>query len=476
MYLKKSKTAASLVRQSLSLSISMEFPSSFFFGVADADLQVIGEDNTIREEQSEKTMWYDFAEHSGKCHNNDSPAIGIDRYHKWNDDIELMKHLGVRHYRTSISMSRILHKDGSVNTKAVAWYRNYFAALQKAGIHIYATLYHWELPYYLHETGGWKNPKTVDVFVRHATSVANELGEYIDEYFILNEPWCASLLSYHLGIHAPGETNVAGALLAAHHLLLAQGRAYQAIRRVQPNANISTVVNTETAYPYSVDPKDVIAATRSDGYFNRWFLDPLFLGSYPDDMVELYGSAMPHISAADMKEIHIGKDLHTLGINYYCGRLIRYDAHAELGYTAVLLPNGPTNDLGWPICVPPVYPEGFFDMLTQIWNSYSTHGLRHMYITENGMALRSDTASSPIADTRRIEYVREHLRQVHKAIEAGVPVDGYFAWTFMDNYEWAEGYRPDSCFGMVYVDRQTLERSPKQSALWYSEVINSKRI
>lgn len=457
---------------------TIQFPDSFRFGIADADLQVIGEDNTITKESSEKTMWYDFAQHSGKCHANESPAIGIHRYTKWPEDIELMERLGVKHYRTSISMSRILRRDGTVNPKAIDWYSRYFRALQQAGITVYATLYHWELPLYLHEQGGWKNPHTIDVFVNHAATVVRELGQYIDEYFILNEPWCASLLSYHLGIHAPGETSLTNGLLAAHHLLLAQGRAYKAMREQEAHAKISTVVNIETAYPYSRDPADVLAATRSDGYFNRWFLDPLFLGTYPADMVELYGDAMPAVTSGELQEIRIGNQLNALGVNYYCGRVIQHDDTAQLGYKAVLLPDGPTNDLGWPICVPPVYPEGFYDILTQIQNSYMGHGLPQLYITENGMALHSsmDTSTKEVADDRRISYIAEHLRQVHKAIESGIPISAYFAWTLMDNYEWAEGYRPESCFGMVHVDRNTLVRTPKKSALWYAAVTQSNTV
>jgi beta-glucosidase len=320
-----------------------------------------------------------LAEHSGKTVHNDSPSIGIDRYHKWNSDIELIKQLGIKHYRTSISMSRILKNDGSVNASAIEWYSTYFKALQKAGITIYATLYHWELPLYLHAEGGWKNSKTIAVFVNHARTVARELGPYIEEYFILNEPWCASLLSYHLGIHAPGETSLDSGLLAAHNLLLAQGRAFIAIREVDPHAKISTVVNTETAYAYSEDPADIQAAKRSDGYFNRWFIDPLFLGSYPQDMVELYGEHMPKITPSEMKEICIGSSLTTLGINYYCGRIIKWDDTKELNYTSILKDGGPTNDLGWPICIPPTYPEGLYDMLQQIWYSYKIMVTPYVY-------------------------------------------------------------------------------------------------
>src|SRR3989344_3073851 len=172
--------------------MTLSFPKTFKFGIAGADLQVIGEDNTIREEGSEKTMWYDFAQHSGKVRGDATPGTGVDRYHRWKDDIEIMKKMGVKHYRTSVSMSRILHKNGDMNPKAIAWYTNYFKQLKKAGIAIYATLYHWELPLYLHEQGGWTNKNTTDVFVKHARTVAQNLGEYIEEYFILNEPWCSA--------------------------------------------------------------------------------------------------------------------------------------------------------------------------------------------------------------------------------------------------------------------------------------------
>jgi beta-glucosidase len=456
--------------------MNVSFPPSFAFGVADADLQVIGEDHTLREEQSEKTMWYDFGQNSGRVHENATPGPGVDRYHLWKSDIEIMKSLGVRHYRTSVSMSRILKENGEPNPKTITWYTNYFKALKKAGIAIYATLYHWELPLYLHKTGGWKNPKTIDVFLKHTQTVAKELGEYIDEYFILNEPWCASLLSYHLGIHAPGEKSLASGLLASHHLLLAQGRTYNILKSIDKTLKVSTVFNTETAYPYSQNPKDVTAAKRADGYFNRWFFDPLFLGAYPSDMVELYDKAMPKTTKEELKEIHIGDKLYTMGINYYCGRLNKWDDTAELGYTSVLDPKGPTNDLGWPICIPPAYPEGFYDMLTQTWDRYKDHGLKRMLITENGMALKSELTGDGIRDARRVEYLREHIRQVHKAMESGIPVEGYFAWTLMDNYEWAEGYKPNSCFGMIYVDRNTMKRILKDSALWYADVMKSHAI
>ena len=451
-----------------------QFSPSFRFGVADADLQVVGEDYPRKEEGSCQTMWDYFAKTTGKT----PPGQGVDRYHMWRKDIELMKSLGVKHYRTSISMARILKENGEINTKAVAWYANYFKALKKEGIAIYATLYHWELPEYLHAIGGLTNKKFVDVFVKHAAAVAKTLGEYIDEYFILNEPWCSSFLSYHLGIHAPGEKNLNHAIVAAHNLLLAQGLAFRAIKNIDKSAEISTVVNVEASYPYSQNGKDKEAAFTADGYQNRWFMDPLYFGKYPEDMVSLFGRDMPRIPASDMKILAIGKELHALGINNYCGRIIKYDPTSRLKYTAINRPGGPVNDLGWPIFVPPVYPEALYDILTEIYFSYRNYGLKRMYITENGMALEAKVTPTMtvVPDTRRVEYLANHIGQVYKAMERGVPVEAYFAWTLMDNFEWAEGYRPKSCFGMVYVDRKTMKRIPKKSVLWYSRLMKTHEL
>ena len=458
--------------------MKLSFPKKFTLGVADADLQVIGENAVRKEEKSQPTMWYHFAQSSGKCFQNDTPGIGIDRFHRWRQDIDIMKQIGIKHYRTSVSMSRILKQNGETNGNAITWYKNYFKALKRAGIHIYATLYHWELPLFMHEQGGWKNPKTIDLFVKHAQAVVNNLGEYIDEYFVLNEPWCASMLSYHQGVHAPGEKNLADALLAAHNLLIAQGVAFRAMKHIDKRLNVGTVVNTEPAYAYSTDSKDIEAAKRANGYFNLWFWDPIFLGKYPEYMVELYGKAMPKISAADMATIKIGKEMYTFGTNYYCGDVAQYNPKKDLQYSPHINPKGQTNDLGWPIFTPPYYPEGLYDMLQQVWYSYKDHGLKRLYITENGIANYTpwDGKEKIVNDDRRISYYRVHLQQVHKAIRRGIPVAGYFAWTLMDNYEWAEGYRPQSCFGMIHVDRKTLQRVWKKSAIWYQNVLRTNTL
>lgn len=455
-----------------------QFNSLFKFGVADADLQVIGEHNTQKIEGSEPTMWHYYATTSGKCYKTHSPAEGINRYHLWKNDIEIMKKIGIHHYRTSISMSRTIKKDGQVNKNAIEWYTQYFKELKKAGIKIYATLYHWELPQYINEKGGWKNRDTTLQLVKHAKIVAENLGEYIEEYFILNEPWCSSILSYYFGFHAPGETKLKNALLASHNLLLAQGLVYKTLNKIDKTLKISTAFNTEPAYAFSLSSEDILAAKYADGYFNRWFMDPLFIGKYPEDMLDLYGENVPQFSKEDLQIIKIGDKLHSFGINYYKGNLVKYNPKNDLKFEPVEKKGSMKNDLGWPLYLPPIYSEGLYDALSQIYYSYKDFGLKRLYLTENGIAQKTlwNRKDNLIIDEKRIYYLKEHIHQIYKAITKGIPIEAYFAWTLMDNYEWAEGYRPESCFGLIHVDRKTLKRVWKKSAYWYKNLIATRTL
>ncbi len=455
--------------------MSLKFPKSFKFGAADADLQVIGEANTLKYENSEPTMWNYFAKNSGKCFNNESPDVGIDRYHLYEKDVEIMKRLGLHHYRTSISMARTLKENGEVNKIAIDWYKKYFSLLRKSNIRIYATLYHWELPQYLNKMGGWKNLNSAEVLTKHARTVVNNLGEYIDEYFIFNESRHASIRSYYEGIHAPGERNLKNALLAAHNILIAHGLVYKTLIEFDKNLKIGTVLSLSPSYAYSTNEKDILAAKYSDGAKNLWFTDPFFLGKYPEFMIELYGKNMPAVSKEDMKLIRIGDKLSTVGVNYYKGSMVKYSPKNKRKFEEISLNEGLKNDLGWPIYLPPYYPEGLYDILQQLYFSYKTYSLKKIYVTENGMAQNTpwNGKNKIIYDDRRIYYFREHIKQVHKAITRGIPVEGYFAWTLMDNYEWVDGYRPESCFGLIHVDRKNMKRIPKKSAYWYKTLIST---
>ncbi len=452
------------------------FPPDFKFGVAEADLQVIGEKYTMEEEGSLPTMWRQFTIERGMP----TPDDGIDRYHRWREDIGHMRRIGIKHYRTSVSMARVLTEDGVVNKRTIEWYRRYFEALRESGITIYATLYHWELPQHLNERGGWTNRDTAHALERHAEVVTEELGDLVDEYFLFNEPWCSSMLSYYENIHAPGSRhsdsreNLKDALMAAHHLLLAQGLTCRAILERKPDARIVSTLNFQPAYAVSTSREDMQAALFRDGYYNMWFLDPTFRGRYPEWMVELYGDAMPADYEKDMGTIRIGDKLHGLGVNYYRGGLYRA-AGGELESEEVIYRGGPTNSLDWPIFRPPYYSEGLYDILQQVYFGYRAFGLKRIYVTENGMALVTpwDGQEEEIDDGPRIEYLQEHLHMVYKALLHGIPVEGYFTWTLMDNFEWAEGYRPEAAFGLIHVDRKTLTRVPKKSARWYSELIRT---
>ncbi|EKE25305.1 MAG: hypothetical protein ACD_5C00218G0001, partial [uncultured bacterium] len=456
------------------MGMNIAFPQSFRFGVGDSDLQVIGEDNTRKYEDSLPTMWNYFAKNSGKCFKNQTPGAGIDRYHYWKDDLALMQELGINDYRTSISISRTLKENGDINPKAINWYKNYFKHAKSLNIRVLATLYHWELPQYLSASGGWTNKKTLEIYLKHVNAVVNELGEYIEEYFIMNEPRCSSLVAHYLGAHAPGETNLKKALLVAHNILLAQGLAEKEIHSIDKNIKLSTAINAGKRYPATDKPEDIMAAKIVDGHKNLWFLDPIFLGKYPALMMEIYEKWLPKISQEDMKIIRIGNKLNSLGVNYYRGDIVKYDSSNELKFKTLLNEKGETTDLGWGIFVPPHYSEGLYDILSQIYSSYKNHGLKKIYITENGMALNSNQDEGKIIDdVRRIEFMSKHLYQIKKAIQEGIPIEAYFHWTLMDNYEWAEGYRPEGSFGLVNVNRQTMKRTPKKSFYWYKNVIRN---
>lgn len=454
-----------------------QFPKDFFFGVADADLQVIGEQHTLDNEQSELSMWTHFAKQSGKTFGGHTPLDGIDRYNRWNEDIGLMNNLGVKHYRTSVSMCRVMTRDKKPNMKAIEWYKNYFKGLKEKGINITVTLYHWELPQYLSENGGWKNRDTVDYLVEHAKIVYEHLNEYIDEYFILNEPFQATFCSYHSGEHAPGEHNLKDAISTVHHILLAQGKVFRALKALNPALKLSTVFNPTIAYGHTSSAEDIKAAEYAFGYQTLMFTDPVYLGKYPENMVELFGDKMPKIEDGDMEIIKIGYGLETFGVNFYRGKIAKYDESSDVKYVEVKYPQGITNGLGWPVHVPPTYPEAFYDLLCELYHRYGSYGMKQIYISENGTCWADKVnAEGKVEDDFRIYYLREHLQQVLKAIHARVPVKGYYVWTLMDNFEWDLGYMPGSDFGIVHVDRKTMDRLPKKSFYWYKDLITTGRL
>lgn len=455
----------------------IRFPESFIFGVADADLQVIGEAACLKEENAAESMWLEFGRQPDRIWGGHSTLPGVDRYHRWSEDIGIIERLGVSHYRTSVSMSRVWREDGSVNEAAIEWYRRYFSALRERGISVYATIYHWELPQFLSRRGGWKNRETAEWLVKHATVVAERLGDLVTEYFVLNEPFQSTFESYFYGVHAPGERTFEGGLLSVHTILLAQGMAVQAIKEVQPGARISTVYNPSVTYAATARECDIEAAKRASEFQTLIFTEPLYRGVYPQFVLSKFGHLFPRTLEADLRAMHVGAELNAFGVNYYRGKIIERDENHPFEFREVRHPQGIVNGLGWPVFVPPTYPEGLYDLLTELYFRYGPVGMKGLYITENGTCWGDKPDErGEVADDFRIFYLREHLAQVHKAMLAHVPVKGYFVWTLLDNFEWDLGYRPESCFGLVHVDRATMDRTPKKSFDWYGSLVRTRSL
>jgi beta-glucosidase len=343
--------------------------------------------------------------------------------------------------------------------------------LLAAGIQPFVTLNHWDMPAELMEHGGWASRETVGAFVEYASAVTERLGDRVRHWATHNEPWCVATLGYEEGCHAPGLKDPTAALWAAHHLLLSHGLAVATIREKSPGSKVGIVLNLSPSEPASGSDADADASRQFDGTFNRWYLDPLFRGEYPSDVIadrvrrgHLESSALPFVREGDMEEINAPIDY--LGINYYSRSVMKQDAvgNAE---GVEMVPKEELTEMGWE-----VYPPGLTDTLVRVSSDYAP---AEIYITENGIALpEPPTGLDRVSDTRRVTFLRDHLLAAHRAIEAGVPLKGYFHWSLMDNFEWGNGYTKR--FGLFRVDFESCERIPKASADWYREAIAANAV
>jgi beta-glucosidase len=441
-------------------AIELRFPPDFVWGAATASYQVEG---AAREDGRSESIWDRFCRTPGKVRNGDTGDVACDHYHRYKEDIELMRALGLRAYRFSIAWPRILPNGrGPVNARGLDFYDRLVDELLAGGIQPYATLYHWDLPQTLEDQGGWPNREAVEAFVEYTEAVVRRLGDRVRYWITHNEPWVAAWLGYGWGIHAPGRTGEAAALAAAHHLLLSHGRAVGVLRRDCPGAQIGITLNLAPAHPASASQQDQEAARTADGINNRWFLDPIFRGEYPADTADALAAYMPDIHADDFRTIAAPIDF--LGVNYYNRQIVR--AGPETGYPTHVRPeSGTFTDMNWE-----VYPEAFYELLTRLQREYTPGRL---FVTENGAAyddVRIHDGS--VRDPERQSYLESHLIACRRAIRDGVPLAGYFAWSLLDNFEWAYGYQKR--FGLVYVDYPTLERIPKSSFEWYRRLIQAQ--
>jgi beta-glucosidase len=445
------------------------FPEGFLWGAATSAQQIEG---GRREGGRGDSIWDRFAAEPGRIADGSSPDIACDHYHRWREDIGLMRRLGLGAYRFSIAWPRILPDGrGAVNRAGLDFYDALVDGLLEAGIQPFPTLYHWDLPQALQDRGGWSNRDTVAAFVDYTVAVTRRLGDRIRHWVTHNEPWCAATLGHEEGHHAPGHRDPAEALRVAHHLLLSHGLAAAAIRREVASAEVGIVIIHCPAHPASERESDREAARWFDGFFNRWYLDPVFRGAYPADAIadrvargHLPGPELPFVEAGDLAAI--SGPLDFLGLNYYSRVVMR----AGPDNRPEAVPAGPPGELttmGWE-----VYPQGLQESLVRIHHDYAP---RTIYITENGAAY-DDAADSEgrITDARRVAYLREHLLAARRAMTQGVPLAGYFLWSLLDNFEWGCGY--GKRFGLFAVDPGTRERIPKASAGWYRDIVAANAV
>jgi beta-glucosidase len=439
------------------------FPDRFAWGTATASFQIEG---AIHEDGRGESIWDRFAATPGKIRTGEVGEPACDSYHRYPDDIAIMRELALTAYRFSTAWPRIMPAgSGAVNAAGLDYYDRVVDALLEAGIVPFITLYHWDLPQALQERGGWANRAIVDAFVRYADLVVSRLGDRVKHWMTHNEPWCVSILSHELGEHAPGLHDRAVALQVAHNVLLSHGAAVPVIRQCCPDAHVGIVLNFTPGYPATDSDADQAATRLHNARVNRWFLDPITRRGYPQEAWDYYGNAVPQVSPADLEMI--AAPLDYLGVNYYTRAVCHNPASGEGGRVLNRRDPARVTARDWEI-----FPQGLSDLLTWLHRDY---GWPRLYITENGAA--SDDVIAPdgkVHDPARIEYLRQHLTEILRAIEAGIPVQGYFCWTLMDNFEWAQG--TSSRFGLAYTDFATQRRIIKDSGAWFGRVTRANAL
>jgi beta-glucosidase len=435
------------------------FPDDFIWGAATASYQIEGAADADGRGES---VWDRFSATPGKVRGGDSGAIACDFYHRYPDDVALMSELGLDAFRFSIAWPRVLPEGrGRVNPAGLDFYDRLVDELLGRGIQPFATLFHWDTPQALEDAGGWPARATAEAFVEYADAVVSRLGDRVRHWITHNEPWVCAWIGHAWGEHAPGRTSEADAAAAAHHLLLSHGWAAAAIRAGSPEAQVGITLNLAHVYPASETPEDEAAAWEVDGGGNRWFLDPLFRGSYPADLLDRNELVAPLIRDGDMEAIAAPLDF--LGVNNYFRFVV--GAGSE-GPRMIRNPDAPETAMGWE-----VYPDGLHRLLVRVADEYAPPAI---YVTENGAAFGDVRVhDGRVHDPERVEYLDSHIAAVARAVADGAPVSGYFVWSLLDNFEWAHGY--SKRFGIVFVDYPTLERVPKDSFYWYRDFIGSRR-
>lgn len=440
-------------------SLVASFPSDFHWGAATSAYQIEG---ATHEDGRSLCIWDRFATMPDAVYQGQNGDIAADHYHRMREDVALMAQLGMRSYRFSVAWPRILPDGtGASNPLGLAFYDRLVDALLEYGIMPMLTLYHWDLPLSLHERGGWLSRDTAFAFAEYSDTLARRLGDRVKHWITVNEPYCAAYLGYGIGQHAPGMRDPQAAFIAGHHLLLGHGLAVQRIRQIIPDALVGITLDLSPVYGNDDRPETLEAVTRLDTFRNRWLLDPIFHGRYPATLFVEQKVAPPPIQEGDLALISAPTDF--LGINYYTRMLVSGTPDNSGAFKLIdFVPGASYTALNWE-----VFPQGLTDLLLRLHRDYAP---RALFITENGAAYDDDwDGSDRIRDPERTHYLVTHIEAIAHAIEQGVPVKGYFAWSLMDNFEWAEGYAKR--FGVVYVDYPTQRRIIKESGYWYRDFL-----
>jgi beta-glucosidase len=443
-----------------------EFPKDFVWGAATAAYQIEG---AVREDGRGESIWDRFSHTPGMTANGDTGDVACDHYHLWRKDLDNMKAIGLMGYRFSIAWPRVFPSGrGGLNRKGLDFYSNLVDALLEKGIQPAATLYHWDLPQELQDKGGWTSRDTARYFADYAAAVFSRLGDRVGTWITLNEPQVSAFVGYAHGRHAPGLADYHLAVQASHELMMAHAFAVEVYRELCPGKGaIGITLNLHSVYPLTDSMEDEAATRLADGVANRWYLDPVFKGGYPQDVLDLYTSKGVVQAFHEDDLAQLGKNKPDfIGVNFYFPqRVRRIDPHHPiLGFETVIPPDCPKTEMGWE-----VYPEGLHDLLVRLDRDYGSPVLS---ITENGAAYADKKVErGQVQDDDRISYIASHLRECLRAVNGGVKLASYYVWSLMDNFEWAYGYAMR--FGLTHVDYRTQARTWKKSAGWYRDLIAS---
>jgi beta-glucosidase len=440
--------------------LSLQFPKNFLWGTATSAYQIEGAYN---EDGKGLSIWDTFTRKKGKVKNFENGDIACDHYHKYKEDVALIHKLNIQSYRFSVAWSRVMPEGrGGVNAQGLDFYDKLTDELLKKNILPFVTLYHWDLPQALESKGGWYSRETADYFADYTEVMVRKLGDRVKNWITLNEPWIVMVAGYVLGAHPPGFRRPFSSFKVAHNLLLAHGKSLDRIRSLSPKAKVGITNALSPVYSNKVS-KENSAVKRANAIMNELWLDPIFKGTYPKEIEKfVFSQNKGNIQAGDMKLISAKTDF--LGVNHYSRMVVRKISFPIFNFIPVKpdYPHAKFTSMGWEI-----YPEGFYDLLKWIKKEYDNPPL---YITENGVSLYENAVNGKIDDPDRISYLKNYLLSMKRAMSEGVDVRGYFVWSFLDNFEWHEGYEKQ--FGIVYVDRNSpdLKRIPKESAKWYAKV------